>query len=76
MAELTTTKFHPRRGIHKDVRVRMAELDIGPSILGQKIGVSRQYVSLILSGARKASRVRRQLEKMLEVEEGWLDGRL
>ena len=80
MARMTARHFHPRADgvkIHRDIRVRLAELNIGPTFLAEQIGVSRQYVNKVLTGEKTpAADTRRRIEELLDVERGWLSERI
>lgn len=47
------------------MRARMAELDIGPQKLGDKVGVSRQAIYQLLNGPTRDSLIWHKVEKAL-----------
>lgn len=60
----------PMTAFEVDVKKRLIDKGMTHTELAERLGIKKQYLTLVLSGERKNSRYVEKIREILEIEEG------
>lgn len=60
----------PMTAFEVDVKKRLIDKGMSHTELAERLGIKKQYLTLVLSGERKNSRYVEKIREILEIEEG------